>query len=110
MLSSLPPCLPRLCSSRWGSDPLFRGSYSYLGPDCTPADVEALAAPLYAPAPAGDGNGAAADGGAGAPVLLFAGEAAHTKYIGTMHGAYLTGERAAERLVAALTQRAQVQA
>jgi monoamine oxidase len=68
--------------------------------------VAALAAPLHAPAPAGDGE-AVGGGGGGVPLLLFAGEATHVKYIGTVHGAYLTGERAAERLVAALAQQAQ---
>ena len=37
------PCTLPCCSTRWGSDPLFRGSYSYLGPTATPADVAALA-------------------------------------------------------------------
>lgn len=32
-------------------------------------------------------------------MLLFAGEACHVVYIGTMHGAYLTGQQAAENLL-----------
>lgn len=86
-----PCCLPA-CRSRWGSDPLFRGSYSYLGPDCSPADVAALAAPLF---PLDNGSSAPHNH----PVLLFAGEACHVTYIGTMHGAYITGQQEAERLL-----------
>lgn len=103
--------------SRWGSDPLFRGSYAYLGPNCSPADVAALAAPVYASSSAGsssaggsDAGSAALDGSGGSggascvsevgpPALLFAGEACHVVYIGTMHGAYLTGQQAAENLL-----------
>ena len=81
------------CSTRWGSDPLFRGSYSYLGPTATPADVAALAAPACAAGSDGSGSG-------GPPALLFAGEACHLKYIGTMQGAYLTGQQQAEALLA----------
>lgn len=33
------------------------------------------------------------------PVVLFAGEATHSKYYSTMHGALMTGQREAERLV-----------
>ncbi|PSC70494.1 spermine oxidase-like [Micractinium conductrix] len=76
----------QLHRSRWGSDPLFRGSYSYLGPGSSPADVAALQAPVEGP-----------DGGA--PRVLFAGEACHVKYIGTMHGAALTGRLAAQTLL-----------
>lgn len=32
-------------------------------------------------------------------MLLFAGEACHVVHIGTMHGAYLTGQQAAENLL-----------
>ena len=110
-------CLHPCCSSQWASDPLFLGSYSYLGPSATPADVATLAAPLPAasalPAAhgaadadaAGTGTGWAGSestsggGGGERPVLLFAGEACHVKYIGTMHGAYLTGQQQAQLLL-----------
>lgn len=101
------PCVlpPRSC---WGSDPHFRGSYSYLGPDCSPAHVAALAAPVYASSSTESSSNSSSSGGAangshsselGPPVLLFAGEACHVVYIGTMHGAYLTGQQAAESLL-----------
>ena len=41
--------LPRSFSvvrSRWGADPLCRGSYSYVTPGTTGDDIDALAAPL----------------------------------------------------------------
>ena len=44
--------LPRSFSvtrSRWGADPLCRGSYSYVTPGTSGDDVEALSAPLVGP-------------------------------------------------------------
>lgn len=117
----LPPPAPPACSSRWGSDPLFRGSYSLIPAGATPADVAALAAPLYADgacrldeghrisAAGVDGKGAAGgaqagqggagEGGSGAPQLLFAGEACHVTFIGCLHAAHFTGQAAAELLL-----------
>ena len=93
------PCTLPCCSTRWGSDPLFRGSYSYLGPTATPADVAALAAPVHASSSSGGGSSSSSSS-SGPPALLFAGEACHVKYIGTMQGAYLTGQQQAEALLA----------
>lgn len=90
------PLWPLRRSSSWGSDELFRGSYAYIGAGATPADVAALATPVYAGPAEGNGGGG---GGRAAPRLLFAGDSCHTTYIGTMHGAYLTGQSAAELLV-----------
>ena len=42
--ADLPP--PRLSRSTWGSDPLFRGSYSYVNTAGSPDDIDTLAAPL----------------------------------------------------------------
>ena len=76
--------------------------------------MAALAEPLHPPAAAGGGAATAGGGGGGvaggseaaggAPVLLFAGEACHAKYIGTMHGAAITGEAAAAQLLSAWRQ------
>lgn len=62
--------------TQWGSDPLVRGAYAY----ATPGNADArarLAEPLA------DGH------------LLFAGEACHVGYAGTLAGAWLSGEAAA---------------
>lgn len=75
----------RVWRSRWGSDPLFLGSYTFLTPDPRgPQLIQALAEPVA--------------GRDGRPVLLFCGEATHAKYFGTTHGAWLTGQRAARQL------------
>ena len=79
------PCMPRLPApvtchvTSWGSSPLSRGSYSYLAPVTPPDTTSVLATPL------GGGR------------LLMAGEATHSAYFGTVHGALETGVREAER-------------
>jgi monoamine oxidase len=60
----------------WGENPLFRGSYSHARPGHH-ASRAALAAPL------GEGR------------LRFAGEACHSRFAGTVAGAWLSGESAA---------------
>ena len=58
LLAAFPaiPCPPgqpwRLQRSAWGSDPLFRGSYSYVNARGSPADIDTLAQPLTVCAPA----------------------------------------------------------
>lgn len=71
--------------TRWGRDPHARGAYSHLAPGSTRADHDALAAPL------GDR-------------VFFAGEATASDHPGTVHGAYGSGLREAER-IARLTGR-----
>ncbi|NYI08137.1 flavin monoamine oxidase family protein [Allostreptomyces psammosilenae] len=70
-------------NSRWETDPYAFGSYSYTPAGAGPADREALARPV---------------GGR----LFFAGEATHTTCHQTVHGAVLSGRRAAEQAVAAV--------
>ncbi|NWF63259.1 MAG: FAD-dependent oxidoreductase [Chloroflexi bacterium] len=65
--------------TRWGKDPFALGAYSHTPPFASGEDRGALAQPL--------GN-----------VLFFAGEATSREYPGTVHGAYLSGVRAAEEL------------
>lgn len=60
--------------TRWASDPLAGGSYSFYAVHSGLTDREALAMPE-------------ADGG-----LRFAGEACSTDYFGTVHGAFMSGE------------------
>lgn len=65
--------------TRWAADPFTRGSYSHAGPGATMEDYERLAEPV--------GNS-----------LFFAGEATSSDYPATVHGAYLSGLREAERI------------
>lgn len=66
--------------TRWASDPLAGGSYSYLPPGATPTDRDTLAQPV-------------------AGRLFFAGEATLRDYPATVHGALLSGREAAKRIV-----------
>ena len=70
--------------TRWDADPLVRGAYAYVRP--------------------GD---AAARGGLGRPVgeghLLFAGEACHDGFAGTVAGAWISGQDAARIAARAIT-------
>ncbi len=67
--------------TRWASDPFALGSYSFNALGSTPRDRNILARPL-------------------AERVFFAGEATHPDYFGTTHGAYLSGLRAAEEILA----------
>lgn len=67
--------------SRWHADPFSGGAYSFNALGSTPADRQELAKPL-------------------AQRLFFAGEACHPNLFGTVHGAYLSGLRAAAELQA----------
>ncbi|KAF1986257.1 hypothetical protein K402DRAFT_394115 [Aulographum hederae CBS 113979] len=70
--------VPQPCEAivtRWKHDPYARGSYSYVGPLSQPGDYDAMARPV--------GH------------LHFAGEATCGTHPATVHGAYLSGLRAA---------------
>ncbi|XP_010134629.1 PREDICTED: spermine oxidase isoform X2 [Buceros rhinoceros silvestris] len=79
----------RILRSSWGSNPNFRGSYSYTQVGSSGADVEKLAKPLpYA------------ESSKTAPMqVMFSGEATHRKYYSTTHGAVLSGQREAAHLI-----------
>ncbi|MBL8045573.1 MAG: FAD-dependent oxidoreductase [Anaerolineales bacterium] len=66
--------------TRWASDPFAFGSYTYLRPGGSGADRDTLAAPV-------DNK------------LFFAGEATHREYLSTVHGAWLSGLRAANEIL-----------
>jgi len=68
--------------TRWVSDPFSAGAYSYVPVGATSRTRDALAASV---------------GGQ----LFFAGEATHRQYPATVHGAYLSGLRAAQEVIAA---------
>lgn len=63
----------------WAEDPFARGSYSFPKPGWTEANRKALSTPVD-------------------DLLFFAGEAT-SNYPGTVHGAYLSGERAAKQIL-----------
>ena len=65
--------------TRWGRDQFARGSYSYTGPNFKPDDYEVMAKPL--------GN------------LFFAGEHTCGTHPATVHGAYISGLRAASEVL-----------
>ncbi|KFM25467.1 Peroxisomal N(1)-acetyl-spermine/spermidine oxidase [Auxenochlorella protothecoides] len=79
----------RLHRSAWGSDPLFRGSYSYPGPSAA-ADAGAVLGEALTPP------------GVARPTLVLAGEACAVEYFGTTHGAMRSGEAAAAKLLSSL--------
>lgn len=66
--------------TRWAADPYARGSYSFIAVGSSPDDMETLAEPV-------DDR------------LAFAGEATNAEFFGTVHGAYLSGVREAERIL-----------
>lgn len=65
--------------TRWGSDEFSGGSYSYTAAGATGDDFDILAEPLE-------------------NKLFFAGEATSRNYHGSVHGAFLSGIREAERI------------
>ncbi|KAG2712895.1 hypothetical protein I3760_04G147700 [Carya illinoinensis] len=80
----------KILRSRWGTDPLFLGSYSYVAVGSSGDDLDKMAEPLPKQSSA-----------ASPPPLqiLFAGEATHRTHYSTTHGAYLSGLREANRLL-----------
>lgn len=71
--------------SRWANDPFARGSYSFNAMGSRAADRRALAAPV-------------------ADRLFFAGEATHSRFPATVHGAYASGLDAADSVIRAVGQ------
>ncbi|EEH20791.1 hypothetical protein PABG_03022 [Paracoccidioides brasiliensis Pb03] len=65
--------------TRWGKDKFANGSYSYVGTEALPGDYDLMAKPI--------GN------------LYFAGEATCGTHPATVHGAYLSGLRAASEIL-----------
>lgn len=79
----LGPDLPdplEMIITRWGSDPFSLGSYSHVAPGAQIEDYDRIAEPVQ-------------------DRLLFAGEATHRLHPCTVHGAYLSGIREAQRLL-----------
>ncbi|KAJ8723295.1 hypothetical protein PYW08_003207 [Mythimna loreyi] len=76
-----------VCTS-WKKQPFTRGSYTAIGVGASQSDIESIAQPLFRNVH--DKK----------PVLLFAGEHTHSNFYSTAHGAYLSGQAAARRLLA----------
>ncbi|KAJ3240554.1 hypothetical protein HDU81_003438 [Chytriomyces hyalinus] len=71
--------------TRWMADPFSRGSYSHLSTRSSLSDLDVLASPISF----GTGKKGA---------LVFAGEHTIRQHFATVHGAYLSGIRAAEQI------------
>ncbi|CAF0786094.1 unnamed protein product [Didymodactylos carnosus] len=82
------PSIPKpnkVIRTQWFSNPCSRGSYSYVPVGATSRQhIKDLSRPLSVN---------------NVPKLLFAGEATHTNYYSTVHGAYITGQQQAENLI-----------
>jgi monoamine oxidase len=65
--------------TRWGKNPFSFGSYSFVGIGSSPKDCDTLASPVNSK-------------------IIFAGEHTIKKYIGTAHGAYLSGLNASAKV------------
>ncbi|KAI9828677.1 MAG: hypothetical protein M1832_001780 [Thelocarpon impressellum] len=76
------PAPQEVIITRWGKDRFARGSYSYVGPESRAEDYDLMAKSV--------GN------------LHFAGEATCGTHPATVHGAYLSGLRAASEVVEAM--------
>ena len=66
--------------SRWRQDPFARGSYSFIGPEATGEDYDTLGEPVD-------------------QKVFFAGEATCRTHPATVHGAYISGLRAATEVL-----------
>ncbi|KAL4302424.1 hypothetical protein GQ457_10G001050 [Hibiscus cannabinus] len=81
----------KVLKTKWGSDPLFLGSYSYVAVGSSGADFDTMAEPLPK-SPTGTVHHNPLQ-------ILFAGEATHRTHYSTTHGAYFSGLREANRLL-----------
>ncbi|KAE9608121.1 hypothetical protein Lal_00003468 [Lupinus albus] len=82
----------KVLKSKWGTDPLFLGSYSYVSVGSSGDDLDTMAEPLPK-----DNN---FQPHASFPLqILFAGEATHRTHYSTTHGAYFSGLREANRIL-----------
>lgn len=69
----------KVLATQWSKDPFSLGSYSYVALGATQEDYKRMAEPVEG-------------------VLFFAGEATNHEYPSTVHGAFLSGMREAERI------------
>ncbi|KAF9662425.1 hypothetical protein SADUNF_Sadunf18G0051900 [Salix dunnii] len=82
----------KVLRTKWGNDPLFLGSYSYVAVGSSGDDLDILAEPLP--------RISTLESASSPPLqILFAGEATHRTHYSTTHGAYFSGLREASRLL-----------
>ena len=74
----------RVFRSKWHSDPNAKGSYTFLSTNSTLEDIDILATQQ--------------------DQIHFAGEHTHREYFSTAHGAYLSGQRAAQEILDSFRQ------
>ncbi|PHT73535.1 putative polyamine oxidase 5 [Capsicum annuum] len=84
----------KVLKCKWGTDPLFLGSYTHIAVGSSGDDLDSMAEPL--PEKSGDGRKSTS---CHQLQVLFAGEATSRAHYSTTHGAYLTGLREANRLL-----------
>eukprot|EP00798_Chlamydomonas_sp_ICE-L_P000482 gene482-1888_t len=81
---------PHIVRTKWGTDPDFLGSYSYIRRGvCDGSPCDLLAEPLC-------------DRDSNFPLVLFGGESTNREHMGTAHGAFLSGCREGDRLIEAI--------
>ncbi|KAL4716124.1 hypothetical protein ACJJTC_013901 [Scirpophaga incertulas] len=83
----VPEPIKCVCTS-WRNQPYTKGAYTAIAVGASQSDIESIAQPLFRNVH--DNK----------PVLLFAGEHTHSSFYSTVHGAYLSGQTAARRLLA----------
>lgn len=76
---AVPQQKPKLLRTKWRENQFTFGAYSFVGVGSTTNDFATIAAPVQ-------------------NKIYFAGEHTSTEYRGTVHGAYLSGERAAKQI------------
>lgn len=81
MFGSSIPDPTEVLLTRWYTDPFAQGAYVHVPPGAQPDDLDVLAEPIE-------------------DRVFFAGEATNDTYWGTVHGAYLSGQREADRIIA----------
>lgn len=82
------PYPTKIIRTQWSLNPYILGGYSYVGLDgCANKHINDLAEPIFLNQ---------------IPKILFAGEATHLRFYSTVHGAYDSGKREAERLISVL--------
>ncbi|XP_065851285.1 probable polyamine oxidase 5 [Euphorbia lathyris] len=86
----------KVLKSKWGNDPLFMGSYSYVAVGSSGDDMDSLAEPLPKIENLESDESCSS---LSQLQILFAGEATHRTHYSTTHGAYFSGLREANRLL-----------